>query len=147
MKTLFNPDHRADIVRRIESIGPTSERLWGSMTVPAMLCHCGDQLRLALGEIQIKPVKSFVGWKPVSWLLINVLPWPKGIKTVRELMTTKSEELEADRARLIELIERYAARGIDGDWATHPIFGKISNPSWGVLAWRHLDHHLRQFSA
>ena len=31
------------------------------------------------------------------------------------------------------------------DDLAHPAFGKLSPRAWGVLAWRHTDHHLRQF--
>ena len=27
----------------------------------------------------------------------------------------------------------------------HPAFGDITTQAWGVLAYRHTDHHLRQF--
>ena len=29
--------------------------------------------------------------------------------------------------------------------ATHPFFGSMTRPSWGILAYRHFDHHLRRF--
>ena len=29
---------------------------------------------------------------------------------------------------------------------THPFFGELSLEEWGRLQWKHLDHHLRQFS-
>ena len=28
---------------------------------------------------------------------------------------------------------------------TMSLFGQLSNDEWGVLGYRHLDHHLRQF--
>jgi hypothetical protein len=30
-------------------------------------------------------------------------------------------------------------------WAAHPAFGRMSHRAWGVLGYRHLDHHFRQF--
>jgi hypothetical protein len=29
----------------------------------------------------------------------------------------------------------------------HGFFGKITPKQWGETQWKHLDHHLRQFSA
>lgn len=26
-----------------------------------------------------------------------------------------------------------------------PAFGRLTRPAWGVLSYRHIDHHLRQF--
>jgi len=28
---------------------------------------------------------------------------------------------------------------------THPAFGNISTNQWGIAAYKHVDHHLRQF--
>ena len=33
----------------------------------------------------------------------------------------------------------------DAEWQEHPAFGRLARRAWGVLAYRHLDHHLRQF--
>jgi hypothetical protein len=28
----------------------------------------------------------------------------------------------------------------------HIAFGKLTTKEWGIAAWKHMDHHLRQFS-
>lgn len=33
MKTFFNTNDKAEIVRRLGAIGPSSQRRWGTMTV------------------------------------------------------------------------------------------------------------------
>jgi hypothetical protein len=33
----------------------------------------------------------------------------------------------------------------DFEWPEHPAFGRMSRRVWGVLGYRHLDHHFRQF--
>lgn len=35
----------------------------------------------------------------------------------------------------------------DASWADHPAFGDINGKDYGVLLYRHFDHHLRQFGA
>ena len=48
-----------------------------------------------------------------------------------------------------------AVRGLEADsgeseglgWPDHPAFGALSRRAWGVLIYRHMDHHLRQFGA
>lgn len=44
-----------------------------------------------------------------------------------------------------ELLERFAARPPDATWPLHPAFGTLSRRAWGVLGYRHVDHHFRQF--
>ncbi|MGE3404237.1 MAG: DUF1569 domain-containing protein [Vicinamibacterales bacterium] len=43
------------------------------------------------------------------------------------------------------LIERFAASPRDFAFQPHPFFGPLSEREWLHWAWRHTDHHLRQF--
>jgi hypothetical protein len=43
------------------------------------------------------------------------------------------------------LLDGFAQRDRDGRWPDHPVFGRMRGSSWGVLVYRHMDHHLRQF--
>jgi hypothetical protein len=42
-------------------------------------------------------------------------------------------------------VERFATGPRARTWPEHPAFGRLSASQWGVLAHRHVDHHLRQF--
>ena len=52
-----------------------------------------------------------------------------------------------DVSQLRALVGRFADRGPAGAWPASRVFGRISGRSWGVLQYKHLDHHLRQFGA
>lgn len=144
---LFDPTSRSQIEARITSLGPGSQRLWGTMELPKMLCHLGDQLAMALGELEVKPIWTPIGFWPFNWILVHWIPFPKNVQTAPELLQTDLGELDAARARLLELIDRFVAKGPDAPWDRHVAFGRLDGATWGRLAWRHLDHHLRQFSA
>jgi hypothetical protein len=51
------------------------------------------------------------------------------------------------RRRPRELLDRAASARTTDTWPEHPAFGKLSTRAWGVLIYRHMDHHLRQFGA
>ena len=147
MPSLFGPETHPNMLRRIEALRPDSPRQWGKMTAAQMQVHIGDQMRIALGELHIPPKSSPLGWRPVRWLVIHSpMPWPKGAPTAPQLMNPSTAEWDADRARLLNTFHRVVAAGETNAWHPHPAFGKLSGHSWGVLMWRHLDHHLRQFS-
>ena len=61
------------------------------------------------------------------------------------LLSTAAGEWDADVAALHTLMDRFAERGPAGPFTEHPAFGQLNGRMWGVLTWRHLDHHLRQF--
>lgn len=145
MKNIFDAADRSAIIDRIRGLGPDNARRWGTMSLSKALCHMGDQLSSALGELEAKRVKTPVSRFPIKQLVVWVMPWPKGIQTAPEMLTTDLAELDVARDRLVELIERMGARGVEAEWTPHVAFGPLSGKAWGRLAWRHLDHHLKQF--
>lgn len=116
------------------------------MSLPQALAHMRGQLEAACGERQVAKV-PFPRIPGLSYLIVHHLPFPKGAPTAPELLTSDPADLETERRRLVESIERAVARGPEGPFEPHPAFGRLSGKSWGVLMARHLDHHLRQFSA
>ena len=146
MVTLFEPRHRDLILSRVARLTPESKPTWGRMNVGQMVAHCADQLRMTLGELSAAPKPTGALRRfPLKQLVVYVLPWPKGVPTAPELFSTPPAQWEADLQELRTLIDRTAEHGPDGDWPEHPAFGRMSGRAWGVLAYRHLDHHLRQF--
>ena len=147
MATLFNPTDRARLVERIQSLEPTAERRWGTLHLPKALSHMGDQLAMALGDIEVPAIRSVLSLPPLRFLVVHVLPVPRGVKTAPALLQTDIGELDEARRRLLGLIERFVANGPDGTWSPHPLFGSLSGKDWGVLGAKHLNHHLKQFGA
>jgi DinB superfamily len=145
--SIFDAAARARILERLDSVSPASESRWGKMTVAQAVAHMGDQIRLALGEISPSGGgRAPFRWAPMRHLAIHVMAWPQGkTQAPQESFTTSPREFAADVSRLRELIERVGARDEGGEWPVSTIFGRMTGRDWGVLTWRHLDHHLRQF--
>jgi hypothetical protein len=80
-------------------------------------------------------------------LVIYVLPIPNDVPTIPELLVKEDVPIEDSRRELGLLMGRFAQRGSVMVWHDHPAFGKLSKHGWGVLTYRHINHHLRQFSA
>ena len=77
-----------------------------------------------------------------------IAPWPKGSPTLPEFDQQKGsgtppEELERDKKELRRLMERFLEQ--ERGWPRHPVFGMMKRREWGIWAYRHVDHHLRQF--
>jgi hypothetical protein len=146
MPSIFDPSVCGALDRRLRSLSASTPRLWGKMTAHQMVCHVGDQVRCALGDIHAKPRKNVLSNAALRFIFVHLLPWPKGkLPTVPEMQSTRPGEWDADLAATAELIRRASARGADADWAVHPVFGPLSGGEWGRLISKHTDHHLRQF--
>jgi len=146
MSTLFDQTDRATILRRLDALVPNRPPAWGRFTAPEMVCHVSAGLRQGLGDLDTgKPVGPF-RFPLINWLAIHVFPWPKGkAQSPPALLTTKPTAWDADVETLRNLIDRFGQRGESAAWPPSAAFGRISGRSWGVLQYRHLDHHLTQF--
>ena len=146
MRSLFNPAAAQHVRTRLAVLTPEHQPCWGRMNAKQMLVHVAQQLRMALGELRPKPVPAgAIGHWPMKQLVIYVLPSPKGAPTAPELLECDPREWSRDRESLEELIDRMSRAGPETTFAPHPAFGKLSVRAWGVLSYRHLDHHFRQF--
>jgi hypothetical protein len=145
MASLRNQTAREKLIGRLQQLTPETPRLWGKMDAPRMICHLGDALAMALGDLTTKPGKPgpFQHF-PLKHLIIYVLPMPKGVPTAPELLLSAPETFDADRQRVIELLERLA-NAPRGMGPVHPFFGILSNEEWNSLQHKHIDHHLQQF--
>lgn len=143
MGSFFEAGDRAGLLERLERLRPDSPAVWGKFTVGKMLRHLADALRMVTGEVRTAPLKGPIGWPPVRWFIIHVMPWKRGFPTAPELIPAVDPEFEAARADLRYMMERVA--GWTGELHPHPAFGRMGRGDWGVLIWRHVDHHLKQF--
>ena len=82
----------------------------------------------------------------MKWLVLY-MPWPKGSPTAPEFVAGDRYDFEGERTRCLTLIDELTSRPLNGDWPFHHTFGRITGAETSQLHAKHLDHHLRQFSA
>jgi hypothetical protein len=146
MKTLWREDVQRELASRIARLSPDAAPRWGRMSAQQMVCHLRLNMKMALGE---QPVT--IRWTPfrlplVKQFLIYYAPFPKNVPTAPELIVTATPNgWDADIRDLSALIVQCAACYRHAPWPDHPVFGAMSGNQWGVLVYRHTDHHLRQF--
>ena len=146
MVHLHDPAVRVSIHARIDALSPTSIRRWGRMSVGQMLWHCNQVLKTSLRDLQVVPRRPPFPVPVLKFMLFH-MPWPHGAPTAPEYEAVVPRDFEAERKQCLELIDRFAARRVeDGGWGP-AVFGEISGREWSCLQARHLDHHLKQFSA
>lgn len=150
MKSLLEHQTRTEVERRLERLAPAARPRWGRMTAVAMVAHLADSLRLALGDLPAAPKSSVLRLPPLKQIAVYWLPIPRGVSGAPEL-TARLEgaaglEWTAERAAVSSLLDRFGRKAPGERWPVHPIFGPLSGQAWGVLSWRHIEHHLRQFA-
>lgn len=147
MPSIADPEVLSQLIARLDALHPDSSRRWGSMTPGEMLCHVGD----AAAGVLRRPGGSPGKRKPVvKWLaLYTSIPWPKGRKTLPQIDPraggTRPGDFEADRRRAVEALRTIASAPDTAFPASHFLFGTMTARDWHHWAFRHTDHHLRQF--
>ena len=146
MRSILNEGDRAAIDRRVRSLSVSSTARWGSMSVAGMLQHLRLSALMTLGELSLPSAnKRAFQMFPLKHLILYVLPFPKGAPTAPKLKPEASALFEEERAALLELLERIGTGLREGVGPTHPLFGPLTWREWGVVTYKHADHHLRQF--
>ncbi len=150
MKNLFDSATVADVKERLARLTPESARLWGKMSPAQAMAHCAASMEWAVGDTN--PPQMFIGRivgqfvKPI--LLRDEEPMRRNAPTAKSLVIQGDRDLGTERARLCALIDRFAKGGTAAcTQRPHCFFGRMKPEEWAILMYKHLDHHLRQFSA
>jgi hypothetical protein len=143
-RTVFDPVTRNGLIVRINTLCEASTRQWGKMTLYQMLKHCTLWDEMAQGKKTFKrmPLGLLFGRMSLRGLLKDG-PLKKNMPTVPAFRITGDGDVPAEKANWIALIEEYASFPNLG--FLHPFCGNITKEQTGILAYKHADHHLRQF--
>jgi hypothetical protein len=147
MKTVFDKATKEELIGRINSLDETCVPQWGKMNVSQMLKHCRLWEEMIAGKIECK--RSFPG-RLIGKLVLKTFmkdekPLQKNTPSAPELIVNDSQgDMAAERAKWIALMEENAH--YSRPFLMHPFFGKMTKEQVGYLAYKHTDHHLRQFN-
>jgi hypothetical protein len=147
MKSLWNEVDRRDVVSRFNKLTPNTKPSWGRMSAPQVVTHIGDWFRMAIGDLKVESKNTPFRFPVVKQVLVYLAPLPPNLPTAPELVKNDPGPWAEDVRDVRDLIDRAVERSRQrrARWPDHPALGKLSRRAWGVLAYRHTDHHLRQF--
>ena len=144
MKTLFDKETRQGLIARISALDENNTAQWGKMNIYQMIKHNSKWDEMLLGKTVYK--QSFLGRLFGKFALKDMLkdePVKSNLPTVPSFKITGTGNVEAAKADWINLIKEYDDR--DNSGFVHPFFGKLTKEQAGIMAYKHTDHHLRQF--
>jgi Protein of unknown function (DUF1569) len=150
VKTLSNTTDRSELLNRLTTVRPESQRHWGSMSAHQMICHLSDSFRAALGEKQMTQSTTLYKRTVYKWAALWLpFHWPRGIKTRPEMDQhhggTPPAEFVSDVENLRVLLNRFCSS--EDQFGAHATLGQMSRIERMRHAYLHMDHHLRQFGA
>lgn len=148
MKSIFDSTTRNDLIKRIQKLNSNCERQWGKMNVIQMVKHC------SLWEETVHTNKKHK--RPLIGILFgkfflkqelkNENPMRQNNPTIPELMIKETAgDFDVEKSKWIQLMQQYESYSFPDNTFTHPFFGKMTKAQIGQHAYKHADHHLRQF--
>jgi hypothetical protein len=150
MKTVFDSGTLEELNARLSHLQSDSERQWGKMSAPQMLAHCSRGIEMAAGDI--KPPRIFIGRiigpiiKPIA--LREDEPMRRNSPTAPVLLVQDDKDFSTEKAKFCECLNQFATTGPQACTShPHAFFGPLTPDQWGILVYKHVDHHLRQFGA
>lgn len=147
MKTIYDKSTRDELISRINTLNENSTAQWGKMNIYQMLKHCSLWEEMVLGKIKCKRI--FIGRLLGRLILKQALkddsPIGRHAPTSPELIVKdENGDVTFQKAKWLALIEEHAHYSNPG--FIHPFFGKMTKEQIGYHAYKHTDHHLRQFN-
>jgi Protein of unknown function (DUF1569) len=148
MKSTFEKPTRDELINRINTLTENSKPQWGKMNISQMLKHCSLWEEMISGQKKCK--RSFIGRLFGKMALKGILkddrPMMRNAPSSPELIVRENNgNIAAERTRWIALIEANAH--LSNPDFVHPFFGKLTKEQIGQVAYKHIDHHLRQFNS
>ncbi|MFI5161470.1 MAG: DinB family protein [Sphingobacteriales bacterium] len=148
MKTISDKTTRETLISRINTLNENSTAQWGKMNVHQMIEHCIRWEEMISGTIVCKQafIGRLFGKMALKGLLKDESPLRRSTPTSPELRVTETDgNVAAEKAKWIALIDENTNSSNPG--FVHPFFGKMTSEQVGYLAYKHIDHHLRQFNS
>jgi len=148
MDTILDKSTSDVLIQRVRNLTEFSEARWGKMNVVQMLEHCNDSSKMAIGTKKMKRMflGRIFGKMILKKALKNDIPLKKNSPTVPELISIGENEFKTEKEDFIRVLSTLGMMKIeDFNGRIHPFFGEMTGKEWGVLMYKHFNHHLVQF--
>jgi hypothetical protein len=149
LRTLFDPATRQGIADRLKKLTPDAPRQWGKMSASQMMAHCSRAMEVGTGDLPLG--QSLVGriFSPFARkTFLSEKPFSRNSPTDPHFVVRDEKDFAKEKAHLTGLIARFCEAGpAAAGKHPHSFLGKISGEDWGLVMYKHHDHHQRQFGA
>lgn len=150
MKTIFDEATRDELIRRIQSLEKINPAQWGKMNVYQMTKHCTLWDEWVLGVYKPQYKQGFLGLifgkMALKTFVKDDRQINKNAPSSREFIIKEQDgDLELQKKIWIGRIAAY--KNFSNPDFIHDFFGKMTRDEIGIFAYKHSDHHLRQFGA
>ncbi len=145
---------RTELLLLLEKVNADAKARWGKMDAQQMIEHLAYFFDMSAGKIQTTLVTPEEHLPKYRDFLYSDKEFRENTKAPESIIPV--EPLPAQLPSLIDAMEKLKL-SIDGFLehfsmepgakTLHPVFGWLSFEDWLMLHYKHVNHHLRQFTA
>jgi hypothetical protein len=151
MKDLFEKEVTDEIIARINRLTPDSAPQWGKMNVAQMLAHCNVTYAYTYEPHTFKRphfLMRFLLKTVIRKYVTSPKPYRRNGKTAPDFIITDQRQFDVEKQKLLGNVVKTQQLGrAHFEGLENMSFGRMSSQEWNTMFYKHLDHHLRQFSA
>ena len=150
-KSPFKPFNKAEMMKCLDLLTPSTQPSWGIMTSQHLVEHFVYMFGLSMGKVEVEILTPEERLERVQESLYNHRSLPKFFKfpTLPKDVNPplKYENIEEAKKALIDSYEEYEQYYKEHPAQTHnhPIFGALDKTLWDLLHRKHWHHHMEQF--
>jgi hypothetical protein len=146
MKTILYKPNRDKLINRFSSLDNNTAQ-WGKMNLYQMLKHCNNWNEWVLGKNNLVYKQEFLGLifgkMALKGMMKDDRPMKKKMPAGSFIIKEKEGDIALQRKLWVSLVAEY--EHFSNTAFVHDFFGKMTKEEIGILAYKHMDHHLRQF--
>lgn len=145
--SIYDSSEYAAMLNRIDQLTIESQPLWGKMNVAQMFAHCAEVQEVMNGKkLKNTPLVARLFRKMIRKAVLNAKPYGKNTATHPQYAVAKEVDFSASKSRFLDALKQaYESSEEQIESTDHALFGKMSRQEKGWAAFKHHDHHLRQF--
>lgn len=149
MKSIFDPSTRNELIARINSLSANHHPQWGKMTIHEMIRHMTIWNEWVLGKHPDHNYKQGLLGKIFGKMALKAnvkdnTSMKKGMPAGKFFLSKGFKaDLESQKSIWIQHVADYG--NFSNPRFLHDFFGVMTPDQIGIFAYKHADHHLRQF--
>ena len=145
MKSFFQPETYKELQQRLDQITPASQPKWGKMNTGQMLNHCQEPLKIAVNKSDVTLKPNWLVKVLFKKMMYSPKPFKKNAPTPPQFRSTGNFDYQNEKTELQKWMNELWEDRNNDNRSAHPVFGTFTEEQWGIMQWKHLNHHFEQF--
>jgi len=141
MKSFFEPEVYQELQQRLEKINADSQPQWGKMDAN----HCQAPLKIAVNKSDVKLKSNWLIKVLFKKMMYSPKPFKKNAPTPPQFRSNGEFDFQNEKEGLQQWMNELWEDRDNKNRVDHPVFGNFTEEQWGIMQWKHLNHHFEQF--